>query len=150
MGSAHPARSAPSRPAPRLVAVTEIVPMANQSPISPPLPEPLHQCVTKARQALVALAGPDANRRDMHDFRGHLSDLCALTVATPNMMEAIAQVVDASDCFAEVAPFAMDAPERPGCRERCFLDVWSALQVLNTALVEAKPSRIALELGRAW
>lgn len=121
-----------------------------QSPAAGPVdrssttPRPLGALLERVERAILDLSAGANKRETMHAVRSSLSDICALTEAAPRIRRAVQRVVTAGERLA-----AMDGlPSRTEAAARGAAA--RALAALAAALVEARPSRIAVSLGRDW
>lgn len=120
------------------------------APSEQELPAPLRDLVERCSQALHALSGPSGSRHDIHALRSSLSDICALTSPSAGVLKAVNKVVDAGDHLGEVAASASCLLEGPDLRGERLQAAEASLRALAHTLVDARPSRIAVSLGRDW
>ncbi|KMO14592.1 hypothetical protein SQ03_19250 [Methylobacterium platani JCM 14648] len=106
------------------------------------VPESLRALVGKAERAIADLSGGADGRETMHALRSSVSDICALTQADPKMRRAVGRLVRAGERLAE-------AKIQP-LRARAEAAALRAVRSLAHLLVDARPSRIAVSLGRGW
>jgi hypothetical protein len=112
-------------------------------------PRPLNELIDKIDRAVVELVeGPSPNEA-MHALRSGLSDISALTEATPKVVKAIGRVVSASDQLAARAS-RLRQLDRNGLRPVRLNAARKAVVALDETLADAKPSQIALSLDRGW
>ncbi|UHC13819.1 hypothetical protein LRS73_14580 [Methylobacterium currus] len=83
-------------------------------------------------------------RETMHALRSALSDICALTETNPKILRIVERLLRAGErlALAEARPRRSLAAAR-GAATRAFT-------ALAAALVDTRPSRIAVSLGRGW
>ncbi|AWN49569.1 hypothetical protein DK419_27200 [Methylobacterium terrae] len=119
-------------------------PAAGPGDRSSTAPQPLRALLDAVERAVLDLAASANKRETMHAVRSSLSDICALTETAPRIRRAVQRVVAAGERLA-----AMDGlPSRTEAAARGAAA--RALASLAAALVEARPSRIAVSLGRDW
>ncbi|AWN51498.1 hypothetical protein [Methylobacterium sp. 17Sr1-1] len=87
--------------------------------------------------------GPEV-RETMHALRSALSDICALTETDPKVLRLVERLLGAGERLAQ----ADGLPRRSLAATRGAAT--RALNALTAALVETRPSRIAVSLGRGW
>ncbi|TGD96446.1 hypothetical protein [Methylobacterium nonmethylotrophicum] len=109
-------------------------------------PEPLRALLDKLERAAVDLAEGVNTRETMHALRSALSDICALTETNPKVLRAVRRVAVAGERLAEMAAL----PPRSRTEIAARSAVARALASLTAALVDTRPSRIAVSLGRGW
>lgn len=112
-------------------------------------PPPLGAVLARIDRAVADLAEGAQGREAMHALRSGLSDICALTEETPGIQRAIDGVVRAGDRLAEIAA-PSDRPRRTQAQAGRLNAARRALARLDGTLAGARPSRIALSLGRGW
>ena len=112
-------------------------------------PQPLEALIARIDRAVTELVeGPDG-REPMHALRSSLSDIYALTEDDPKIQRAIDRVVMAGDRLAELT-MASGRPRRTQAQATRLTAARRALARLDGTLVKARPSRIAVSLGRGW
>jgi hypothetical protein len=110
------------------------------------VPVPLRALIDRIESAIVDLTEGADRRETMHALRSSLSDICALTEADPKTLRAVERVVSAGERLAEMDPVSLRSRARAAARGAAT----RALRSLATVLVETRPSRIAVSLGRGW
>ncbi|MGX7708042.1 hypothetical protein [Methylobacterium sp. Gmos1] len=112
------------------------------------VPPPLRVLLDRIEQRLADLAvglGPGAEVREtMHALRSALSDICALTETDPRVLRIVERLLGAGERLAQ----AEGLPRRSLAATRGAAT--RALKALAAALVDTRPSRIAVSLGRGW
>lgn len=113
------------------------------------VPEPLGVLIARIDRAVAELAEGTRQREAMHTLRSGLSDIFALTEQDPRIERAIERVVKAGDLLAEGAGITSH-PRRTQARTTRLNATRRALARLDNTLVDARPSHIAVSLGRGW
>ncbi|GJD61117.1 hypothetical protein [Methylobacterium frigidaeris] len=108
------------------------------------VPLPLRALLDRIEHRIVDLAEGAEVRETMHALRSALSDICALTETNPKILRTVERLLSAGERLAQVEarPLRSLASAR-GAATRAF-------KALTAALVDTRPSRIAVSLGRGW
>lgn len=110
------------------------------------VPEPLRAALDRIEQGIAGLMQGADRRETMHALRSTLSDICALTERDPRILRAVKRMVSAGERLAGI--------EVPSLRSRAATTArraaMRAIEGLAAVLVDTRPSRIAMSLGRGW